>query len=129
MKDRDNVSVPRRRLDRILITSVHLEVTEEMVWKSLNKLVNEASSCELGDSDRDMDIIRRITTRSEKTNWLIEFSKEVSRFVIIDLERYHVVGFVLMIRCYNCQAFGDVASKCESTAKCVKCAGELTIKN
>lgn len=137
LKDRIKVTVPRRRRERILITSVDPEVSEDLVRKSLSKLVNEASRDEPGDlqKDLDIDIIRRITTKAGKTNWLIGVSKEVSQFVIkrrricIDLERYRVVEFVPIIRCYNCQTFGHVASKCENPVKCVKCAGDHTIKD
>lgn len=137
LKDRIRVSVPKRRLERVLITSVDPEVGEDLVLKSLNKVLNEAGKGVFGDIDidKDVEIIRCIVTRAGKANWMIGVGKEVAQFLIkkrricIDLERYRVVGFVPIIRCFNCQTFGHIASKCEKETKCVKCAGEHLLRD
>lgn len=82
--------------------------------------------------DRDygsFEIVKGIKTRNGKINWLIDVdsrSKEMllqMKRVCIDYDRYRVVEFISINRCFKCQVFGHIASKCSGDIHCVKCSG------
>lgn len=76
-----------------------------------------------------------MATKSGRANWLIGVGRELMEHLIddkricIDMERYRVVIFVEIIRCFRCQAFGHTAVKCEREIKCAKFAGKHYVKD
>lgn len=49
--------------------------------------------------------------------------------VCIDLERYRIVQFVTIVRCFKCQAFGHMSGRCPGVLTCVKCSGDHNISD
>lgn len=161
IKDKIKISVPQRKRERVLILSVDSAVDEEMVKGSVQKLLDDSVSNEnmtreisrkLRDPDLDgaakealetlydeirpdFTIVKRIKTRTERSNWLLDVDANSKQWLLdrkkicIDFERYRVVEFVSITRCFRCQEFGHYASGCKGTQHCVKCAGEHDIKD
>lgn len=135
LKEEIKVTVPRRRLDRVLVLSVEPDVDEDAVRASLHRsLLVEGRAGGDGDDD-GIEIVKKIQTRSGKVNWLVGVKRGDSEILVkkrricIDMERYRVVSFIPIVRCFNCQSFGHTAAKCENDMKCVKCAGHHSIKD
>lgn len=135
LKENISVTIPRRRLDRVLILSVEPDVEEALIRNSLEKLLKGDCSVEEEGDDVGFEIIRKIPTKSGKVNWLVGVRKDLSEILVskrricIDMERYRLVNFIPVVRCFNCQSFGHTAVKCENEAKCVKCAGQHNFKD
>lgn len=78
----------------------------------------------------DFRIVKKINTKVGKVNWLIDVDKELSerlldkRRICIDYERYRVVQFVTIIRCFKCQEFGHMSGQCKGELRCPKCSDE-----
>lgn len=136
LKDKIKVVVPRRRLERLLILGVDPEVQEETVKRSVSRVLQEW--CMDDDSEiagQDFEILKRMTTKSGRVNWLLGVGKEFMEYLInskricIDMERYRVVKFVPIVRCFKCQTFGHILSKCDKEIKCLNCAGKHFVKD
>lgn len=84
---------------------------------------------------RDIRIIRKIQTKQGRNNWLVDVDSNTKTFLLekrricIDFERYRVVEFVSITRCFKCQKFGHLANRCDGQLHCTKCAGEHNIKD
>lgn len=84
---------------------------------------------------REVRVIRKVPTKQGKTNWLLDVESDSKnplldkKRICIDFERYHVVEFVSITRCYKCQKFGHMANKCDGEIHCLKCAGDHNIKD
>lgn len=78
--------------------------------------------------EKEIKIIRGIPTKQGKINWLLDVDKDskklllAKRRICLDYERYRVVEFVPIVRCYKCQAYGHRSDNCENDLHCVKCA-------
>lgn len=137
VKENIRVTVPKRRLKRILILSVDPDVEEDSVRGSLSGFLRSEGYVggENDDDAESFEIVKQIQTRSGKVNWLVGVEKDISEVLIkkkricIDMERYRVVHFIPIIRCFNCQSFGHTAMKCGKDTKCVRCAGSHTLKD
>lgn len=87
------------------------------------------------DTTIDFEIIRQIKTRNGKINWLVDTDitgKEIlleKRRICIEFERYRVVEFLPITRCFKCQQFNHYAGSCKNRVQCVKCAEEHGIKD
>lgn len=131
VKDKVTVSVARRRRRRLLVLSVDGEAVVKDVRNSVERVLEDGGL----DGTCDVDIIRHYPTRSGKENWIIDVDEAsaelllMRRRICVNLERYRVVEFVQILRCFRCQAFGYVASKCSDDQKCVKCAGTHGLKD
>lgn len=42
----------------------------------------------------------------------------------VDFDRYRVVEYVQIVRCFRCQSYGHMSSCCSGTQTCPRCAGE-----
>lgn len=86
------------------------------------------------DNQVDFEIIRQIKTRNGKTNWLIDVDgtgKEIllaKRRICIDFERYRIVEFLPIVRCFKCQQYGHYAGSCKNRMQCAKCSEEHSVK-
>lgn len=124
--DKVKISAPQRRRSRLLLLSLDQEIDESMVLDS----VKEALVCEGLDQDRDIDVVRKIGTRMGKVNWVLDVDNDVFRCLIgrrricIDFNRYRIVEFLQIIRCFKCQGYGHLSSRCQGEQKCSKCAGD-----
>lgn len=84
---------------------------------------------------RNVRIVRKIETRMGKHNWLIDVDQDSrkalleARRICIDFERYRIVEFVSIMRCYRCQKFGHFSSSCDGEQHCPKCAGDHQLKD
>lgn len=80
------------------------------------------------ENKAEFRIVRKINTRAGKVNWLIDVDRETSqrllekRRVCIDYERYRVVEFVTITRCFKCQEFGHMSGQCKGELRCPKCS-------
>lgn len=87
------------------------------------------------ESTIDFEIIRPIKTRTGITNWLIDVDSSGKKILLntkracIDFERYRLVEFVPIIRCYKCQAFDHYASNCKGKLTCAGCSGPHNVKD
>lgn len=128
--DRVKITTPRRRRCRVLLLSVNNEASEEEVFRSVRGVLLESGI----DEDREIEVIRKINTRAGATNWLLDVDSDCfdclieRKRICINLERYKVVEFVQITRCFKCQKFGHLASKCTGIQRCVKCSGEHHLK-
>lgn len=83
----------------------------------------------------EVHIIKNIKTRNGKVNWLIDVDRNCRDHLIqrkricVDFERYRVVDFVSITRCFKCQAFGHYAGTCNRDTHCVKCSGPHILKD
>lgn len=74
-------------------------------------------------------IARQIQTRNNKTYWLINIDDVGKALLLqrrrfcIDFEKYRVVQFVSIARCFKCQEFGHLSGMCEDDQRCAKCTG------
>lgn len=84
---------------------------------------------------REVRIIRKIETRQGKNNWLIDVDMESKSMLLekkricIDFERYRVVEFISIMRCFKCQKFGYLVNNCSGEIHCSKCAEAHNIKD
>lgn len=121
LKDKIKTKVLKRRRSRILILSVDPDVEDGVVLRTLDRIVDSVSSNSGGRSD--IEITRKIKTRNSRTNFLLDVYMEVGNQLIskkrvcIDMERYRVVDFFLIIRCFRCQTFGHMPSRCSVKIK------------
>lgn len=83
----------------------------------------------------EVHVIRSIKTRNGRLNWLIDVDKNgrdhliQRRRLCIDFDRYRVVDFVPITRCFKCQAFGHYAGSCKGDLHCPKCSGAHILKD
>lgn len=84
---------------------------------------------------REVRIIRKIPTKQGKNNWLLDVDTESKKFLLdkrrvcLDFERYRVVEFISIMRCFRCQKFGFLANRCEEEAHCTICAENHHIRD
>lgn len=77
---------------------------------------------------REIKIIRKIETKQGKINWLLEVDEEGKRILLelkricLDFDRYRVVEYVSITRCYRCQKYGHLSVNCTEEPHCAKCA-------
>lgn len=124
--DRVKVTTSKRRRNRILLLSVEPDVEEEDVVKSMRGALREGGM----EDDIEVEIIRKFNTRAGKINWIIDVDNDCFDYLIerrricINFERYRLVEYVQITRCFKCQAFGHVAMRCTNDQQvCSKCSG------
>lgn len=124
--DRVRVTAPKRRRNRMLLLSVEPDVEEEEVLKSLRGALQEGGI----EVDSEVEIVKKFNTKAGKTNWIIDVDNDCFDYLIerrricVSFERYRIVEYVQITRCFKCQAFGHVAFKCSSEEQvCAKCSG------
>ena len=72
--------------------------------------------------------MRKQITRAGNHNWIISVDDKgralllTRKRICIDFERIRIVDYIPIIRCFKCQKFGHVISKCENEQICPKCA-------
>lgn len=131
IKDKVKVTVPRRRRQRLLILSVGADVVEEGIRTSLANVLTDGGL----PASSDVEVVRHYPTRRGMENWIVDVDMEGADFLLerkrvcIDLDRYRIVRFVPIVRCYRCQAYGHVSQKCADSEKCPKCAGDHGLKD
>lgn len=87
------------------------------------------------ESTIDFEIVRAIKTRTGRVNWLIDIDNAGKNILLnmkkicIEFERYRLVEFVPIIRCYKCQAFDHYASNCKGKLTCAACSGPHNVKD
>lgn len=85
--------------------------------------------------DTEVRIIRKIDTRQGKVNWLLDVDQDGKQILLrlrricLDYERYRVVEFISITRCFKCQKFGHMANNCKDGIQCVKCAEGHLLKD
>ena len=58
----------------------------------------------------------------------VDFTCEIPKSICLDFQIYRVRPFVQgPTRCFKCQNFGHISSKCKSFAKCTKCSGPHSV--
>lgn len=83
---------------------------------------------------REVRVIRKIETKMGKVNWLLDVDLESRDMLInrkricIDFERYRVVEFISIMRCFKGQKFGHLANNCAEEIHCAKCAEAHNVK-
>lgn len=124
----------KRGLERVLAASnnkgeLHGELSGRLNDLAVDEGTRKILQDVYRDSLMDFDIIRQVKTRIGKINWLIDVDDESrqnlldTRRICIDFERYRVVDFISIARCYNCQEFGHYAGSCKNDTRCAKCSG------
>ena len=83
------------------------------------------------DESYSFELERKLNTKSGNNNWLINVDEKSMKFIdnkrlCINFERYRLVKYIPIIRCYGCQQFGHTKSKCTNPIVCPKCAEEHT---
>lgn len=79
--------------------------------------------------------VRQYLTKSGTRNWIMDVDKVTSEILLekkricIDFERYRVVRYVPVVRCFKCQAYGHMSRQCSGAQVCAKCAGDHDLKN
>lgn len=78
----------------------------------------------------DFEIVRKTKTRQGATNWLIDVDNKgkdwllAMKRICIDFNRYRVVNFINVTRCFKCQQFGHYAGACKGALRCANCSEE-----
>lgn len=143
LKDRVQVAIPRKRRERILVLSVDPAIEEQQITDTIRRVTEELDAGEgaysglrgklldpnlpeqtktvlketLSEYSHSFEIMKKIKTRNDKVNWLIDVDDQVKKLLLekkricVDYDRYRVVEFVNIVRCFKCQAFGHVASR------------------
>lgn len=115
--------------------SLHRGLTNRLNSQNLDAQTREALQDLFKETAPEVHIIKNIKTRNGKVNWLIDVEKNYRDYLIqrkricIDFERYRVVDFVSITRCFKCQAFGHYAGTCTRDTHCVKCSGPHILKD
>lgn len=129
LRTKVKISAPQRRRSRILLLSLDKDIQEKMVIDSLREVIVDEGL----EQRREIDIVRKIDTRMGKVNWVLDVDNEVFRClterkrICIDFSRYRVVEFLQITRCFKCQGYGHISSRCQGVQRCQKCAGEHRI--
>lgn len=130
-KDKIKVTVPKRRRQRLLVLSVDAEVAEDEIRTSLAGVLADGGL----PASSDVEVVRHYPTRQGKENWIVDVDVEGANFLIerrrvcVDMDRYRIVRFVPIVRCYRCQAYGHVSNRCADVEKCPKCAAGHALKD
>lgn len=89
----------------------------------------------LSKTDVEVRVIRKIETKMGKVNWLLDIDADCKKVLLnmkricVDYERYRVVEFVSITRCFKCQKYGHMANNCDGETQCVKCAGNHLLRD
>lgn len=82
----------------------------------------------------EVRIVKKNVTKQGKVNWIVDVDR-ASKLVLLDrkrlcleFERYRIVEYVNIVRCFRCQAFGHYANDCSGVLHCPKCSGEHELK-
>lgn len=146
------INVPIRRRERVLILSVDPKIEEADIKQEVDGCLQTGTDDDpsglqgklrasdidtatkraiqslLLGSRRESKIIRKIITKQGKHNWLLDVDEESKRILLemkricIDFDRYRVVNYISIMRCYRCQKYGHLANNCSEEPNCVKCA-------
>lgn len=123
--DKVRISSPRRRRSRILLLSLDKDIDQDRILRSVRGLLVDAGL----DGDRELEVVRKVNTRAGQVNWILDVDREAFTCMIdrkricIDLERYRIVEYLQIVRCFKCQAYGHMVSRCSGTLTCRKCSG------
>lgn len=126
LADKVKISVPRRRRKRVLLLSLETDMAEGVVLDSIRAVLEENGIQEL----KEIEVIRKYNTRAGKINWVLDVDNDCfsclmeKKRLCIDFDRYRVVEYVQIVRCYKCQAYGHTSTRCLGTQKCTRCAGD-----
>lgn len=119
MSDKLHVGKPSRKKERILIMGIHQETDEKMIEEEILKNISV--------TEPSIEVVKPIRRRDELTNWIVDVDTDSKNELLkkgricIDLMRTRVVEFIRIIRCFRCQRFGHVASRCRNDTRCGKC--------
>lgn len=124
--ERVKIVTPRRRRQRVLLLSLERDTSEDSVLDSIRSVLQDSGL----DDDKELEVVRKIPTRAGRVNWVVDVDDESfaslieRRRLCIDFDRFRVVEYIQIMRCYKCQEYGHMASRCSGVLKCTKCAGE-----
>lgn len=155
IKDKVKINTPRHRRERVLILSVDPEVGESDIKKELRRLLDESASDGITrglarklttpildqatksileelymESSLNFHIIRKIPTKQNKNNWLIDVDADGKaqllerKKICLDYERYRMVEYIPVTRCFKCQQYGHFANSCSNDMRCANCAAD-----
>ena len=106
--------------DRLLLLGVPVSVNESEIRQGLRD--------ELQEEESDIEIIKKLTTKSGNCNWLLEADSKTKEILLkkkricINFERIRIVSYIPIIRCRKCQQYGHIQYKCGNETICPKCA-------
>lgn len=130
----------KEAIKRIVEESTHVsrmakEVSRKLQSSTLDENARETLQDLYTETALDFSVIRRIKNRNGRMNWLIDIDgndRDVllsHKIICLDFERYRVVDFISVTRCFKCQSFGNYADQCKGETHCAKCAEDRSMKN
>lgn len=128
-------SIRRALEESVVEKGVVRGLSERLKNPSLDRSTRNALIELYRETHLDFEIVRKIKTKMGKVNWLIDVDEKGRDWLInlkricVDFDRYRVVNYINIIRCFNCQAYGHYANSCKGTLKCAKCAEEHSTKD
>lgn len=111
-------------------TGPYLDIAEKIQSTSLDETTKVILSSIMKKHELEIKIVKKIPTRMGKNNWLIDLDAQSKSFLLakkrmcIDFERYRVVEYISIMRCFKCQAYGHSSRNCDGEQHCAKCAGK-----
>lgn len=128
-------SIRRSLEESVVDKGVVRGLSEKLKNPSLDKSTRNALLELYRETHLDFDVVRRIKTKMGRVNWLIDIDERgrdwliSQRRICVDFDRYRVVNYVNIIRCFKCQEYGHYANSCRGALKCAKCADTHNIKD
>lgn len=122
LKKNLKISEPLKRMERLILLGVSLDTEEDVIYEDLKIYVTS--------EEPQIKLIKSIKRTDSLVNWIIDVDAQTkedllkAQRVCIEFFRIRVVEYIRIIRCYKCQDFGHISTRCNRKEQCGKCGEE-----